>query len=658
MQQLLPTLLIAAVVAWTLGFAFASAVIQARRDRRRIMAEGMRVDATITKIIAKPQSDSCRVTFTFQPLSVSAQVECTQISTRAALALTGLGEGATARVYYLPKHPRRAFIEALAVAERVAAITQTPGAVAGAGAPPVYFVSFTVTAQSMRASAAAEGAGSSASLKTSTNAFRWTGPGDVTLTDGMAYFTATRARPFWFSRTIRREVARDAIFNVEAFENIVRCEIQEPAAKPRAIQFWTVNAADAKAIAAGLPERKTATFAPQLAEQAEFSARLREATPNAPVTPTLIAINGAVFLLAALLGGGIMVPNGEVLIRLGSNYTPLTMSGEWWRLLTSTFLHFGVVHLAFNMWALWAFGVLAERLFGSARYLLIYLTAGVTGSLASFLWHPFVNGAGASGAIFGVLGSLLAFFLRSDQGIPKSVVKRQRNSAGIFIAYSLLNGARFRGIDNAAHLGGLVAGLLMGLLLCRPLDQTRSQRSWSAQWALACALIVVVATFTGMYLASGRLHPRLLLDAGGHPIPTAVLGPPLRSFAGVTVGMSSAELLKVKGAPIKREEPIRWFYNSIDEAHSGVIEVEFKGNASGQFGEVVAILFYGEDNAAPPGLPHLKGLTREELVRQFGEPTWEPPPTSARAYYVGFRNGILVEIESGKTTGYGVYAPP
>ena len=655
MQQLIPTLLIAAVFAWVIGFALASAAVQARRDRRRIMAEGMSTEATITQTIAKPQSNSCRVTFTFQPLSVSTQVQCTQNSTPAALTLTRLGEGSTTRVYYLPKRPRRAFIDALAVAERVAAVTQaTPGAAAGSNP---YFVSYAAPAQSMRISTAFQGTGSIAFRRTSSNAFRWTGPGDVTFTDQRVYFTALRARPFWFPRTVRRDVAREAVVNVEAFENIVRCEIQEPAAKPRAIQFWTVNAADAKAIAARLPAIKTATFAPQMAEQAEFSTRLHEITPNAPVTPTLLAINVAVFLLAALLGGGILIPNVDVLIRLGSNYTPLTAAGQWWRLLTSTFLHFGVVHLAFNMWALWVFGSLAERVFGNSRYLLIYLTAGVAGSLASFLWHPFVNGAGASGAIFGVLGSLLAFFLRADQGVPKSVLKTQRNSAAIFIAYSLLNGARVRGIDNAAHLGGLVAGLVMGFLLRRPLDRTRSEQTWGAQWVRACATIVVVATFIGLSLASGRLHPRLLQDEGGHPIPTAALGPLLRSFAGVTIGMRPGELVKAKGTPVMRTDPNHWIYNSIDAAHDGLLDVYFNSTAGEQSRYVRAVLFSGKDNAAPGGMPDLLGLTRDQLVRQFGEPTYVIGPSSDRQY-LGFRNGIFVFIASGRTKAYGVYEPP
>jgi len=288
-------------------------------------------------------------------------------------------------VYYLPKWPRYAFIKALAVAERLEAINSA-ARVATAESQSVNFISYL-------------GPGATKA----TNAFRWTGDGDITIGGTIIRFAAKRTRPLLFPRVVEQEFSRGAFTNVEVFDNTVRCEISEASEKPRALQFSAVNAEEATAISARLPDSKTATFVPRLAERAAFNARLLEVSPRAPVTPVIIGINVVLFVIAAALGGGILVPNGEVLIRLGSNYTPLTAGGEWWRLLTSTFLHFGILHLAFNMWALWINGVLAERLYGSTRYLMLYLVAGVAGSVTSFLWHPFVNGAGASGAIFGVL---------------------------------------------------------------------------------------------------------------------------------------------------------------------------------------------------------------------------------------------------------------
>jgi membrane associated rhomboid family serine protease len=656
MPQLLPLLLMVPVFAIILAPALASASFLARRDRRKFMADGARIEATITRIFANPSSNSCRVTYSFRPPSAHLQVECSDDSTLAAVRLAGLREGSTTRVYYLPKRPRRAFIYVLAVAERVAALTNSASAALNGSSPEVYFVSYAAPAQSLRAIGALGGPATVGFGSTNLNAFRWTGPGDITITDSMVCFTATRARPLWFPRTVRQEFVRDAVVNVEVVENAVRCQIHEAAAKPKSVQFWTVNRADAKTIADRLPRTQTETFVPQLTEQAAFRKRLVEISPRAPATPTLIGLNVLVFLAVMLLGGGLVTPHAEVMIRFGTDYTPLVMSGQWWRFLTSVFLHFGFEHLAFNMLALWVFGVLAERLFGTSRYLLIYLFAGVAGSLTSFLWHPFVNGAGASGAIFGVLGSLLAFFLKGEQGVPKSVLTAQRNSAAIYIAYSLLNGAR-AGVDNAAHLGGLVAGLSLGFLLSRPLEHNRAEQSWTGQWMRAVAVIAIIATYVGMSLENGRLHPRLLQDAEGRTIPTAMLGPRLQSYAGITLGMTPQELLKAKGEPARRESANHWMYNSIDAAHDGLLDVWFTEAPKNYPSSVTAVLFWGDESAAPPGLPHLMGLTLDELTLQLGGPTYKPG-SHPRGEYLGFRNGLVVLIESGKTSSYGIYADP
>ena len=108
-------------------------------------------------------------------------------------------------------------------------------------------------------------------------------------------------------------------------------------------------------------------------------------------------------------GADLMNPNPAIHIRFGSNFGPLTWTGEEWRLLTSAFLHFGIIHIALNMYALYQGGALVERLFGSTRFALIYLLSALAGSVASGWWDPLRNSAGASGAIFGVYGALLAF---------------------------------------------------------------------------------------------------------------------------------------------------------------------------------------------------------------------------------------------------------
>ena len=184
-----------------------------------------------------------------------------------------------------------------------------------------------------------------------------------------------------------------------------------------------------------------------------------------------MAANVAVFVLMLGAGAGFVTPHAQVHLAWGANYGPATKDGEWWRLFTSMFLHFGVIHLAFNMWALADAGRLVERLFGAAAFLAAYLFAGLTGSLASLLWHADgVVSAGASGAVFGIYGALFAFLFVERGSVPLSALKRLATSGALFVGYALIAGAMVPGIDNACHLGGLFGGCAAGLALSRPLE--------------------------------------------------------------------------------------------------------------------------------------------------------------------------------------------
>jgi rhomboid protease GluP len=200
-----------------------------------------------------------------------------------------------------------------------------------------------------------------------------------------------------------------------------------------------------------------------------FADALRRMDARAPVTLALVAANVIVFAAMAAAGAGILESNPGVHVRWGSNLTPVTVDGEWWRLGTSMFLHFGIVHLLVNMWVLYVNGRLVERMFGSVRYLILYLFAGLLGSLASTAWHPATNSAGASGAIFGVIGGMMAFFVSKKSRVPREVLQAQGRSIAVFAVYNIAFGLAYPGIDNAAHLGGAVGGFLVGLVLARPL---------------------------------------------------------------------------------------------------------------------------------------------------------------------------------------------
>lgn len=174
-------------------------------------------------------------------------------------------------------------------------------------------------------------------------------------------------------------------------------------------------------------------------------------------TYALLSINLIVFVLMTLAGGS---TEQRVLIAFGAKVNTLIKEGEYWRLITSMFIHIGVIHLFFNLYALKSLGSLAEEAFGHRKYLLIYLLAGLGGSLASFIFSPALS-AGASGAIFGLLGAL-AYYSYKRPNLWKSGLGM---NLMIVILVNIGFGFIQPGIDNFAHLGGLLTGTLLSIIL-------------------------------------------------------------------------------------------------------------------------------------------------------------------------------------------------
>ena len=187
--------------------------------------------------------------------------------------------------------------------------------------------------------------------------------------------------------------------------------------------------------------------------------------PTFPVTMALIAVNVLVLVVMVLRGVSLWQLTPQQAIDFGADFGPLTLGGQWWRLFTSTFVHFGIVHLGLNMWCLWNLGRAAERLLGRFSYLLAYLASGLFGSIASVYWHPLGVGAGASGAIFGLAGVLVSFVYLKKTPSHLQINSKMLGSLGTFILYNLVYGAAIPGISNAAHLGGLIMGFAVGALL-------------------------------------------------------------------------------------------------------------------------------------------------------------------------------------------------
>lgn len=325
-------------------------------------------------------------------------------------------------------------------------------------------------------------------LSEHSNSLKLTGTGEIVFAADGIHLLGKKNRTLRFSQKIDFCIQPQQVLNLVREGKLLRFGIAVPKGKNLLMQFWAEDEATARKIQQVLPTNHTPEFAALRAETADFQDRLKAVGGASWITSTLIAINILVFIACALSGGGVISPNPQVLMNWGTNFGPLTMNGQWWRLFTAMFLHFGLLHLAFNMWALYTGGRLVEKLYGSASYVLLYLGAGLCGSFASVLWNPIVNSAGASGAIMGVYGAMLAFFLRKDTLVPASIVAQQRNSVLVFAGYNLIFGVSHQGIDNAAHIGGFLGGLVLGLSMIRPLDVERRATSGIRHWALGAVV--------------------------------------------------------------------------------------------------------------------------------------------------------------------------
>jgi membrane associated rhomboid family serine protease/cytochrome c-type biogenesis protein CcmH/NrfG len=184
------------------------------------------------------------------------------------------------------------------------------------------------------------------------------------------------------------------------------------------------------------------------------------------VTQALLALNVLVFVIMALQGIALNPPT-QALIDRGANYAPYTLAGQPWRLVTALFLHGGFLHILFNMWCLWDLGALCESLYGHVTFALVYLISGVGSSLASVWWHPAIPSVGASGAVFGIVGALIASYYFGEFTMPRFAIRGHLRSLLIFVAYNMMFGQVFGHIDNAAHIGGLITGLVFGTVIAR-----------------------------------------------------------------------------------------------------------------------------------------------------------------------------------------------
>jgi rhomboid protease GluP len=201
---------------------------------------------------------------------------------------------------------------------------------------------------------------------------------------------------------------------------------------------------------------------------------LKLRNPEIWVTKFIIATNLVIFCAMLADGAGLWHSSNGVQLAWGANFGPATQDGEWWRLGSAMFLHFGIVHLLLNMWALWDAGQLAERMYGRLRFAGIYIISGLLGNLLSLViqGNSAVSG-GASGAIFGVYGAILVFMWREKDAISAHEFRWLFWGALGFSIASILFGFIIPGIDNSAHIGGFIIGILSAITLPRALSDIR-----------------------------------------------------------------------------------------------------------------------------------------------------------------------------------------
>lgn len=188
------------------------------------------------------------------------------------------------------------------------------------------------------------------------------------------------------------------------------------------------------------------------------------------ITYTIMAICVIVFALMYILGNGSL--DNLTLLQFGANLDILTKNGEYFRLITCAFLHIGVVHLIFNMYALYIIGPQVESFFGKIKFLSIYLISAVSASILSLAFNTNTISAGASGAIFGLLGALLYFGYHYRVYLGNAI----RSQIIPIIVINLIFGFTMTGIDNAAHIGGLIGGVLASMALGVPEKSNKTEK--------------------------------------------------------------------------------------------------------------------------------------------------------------------------------------
>ncbi len=237
--------------------------------------------------------------------------------------------------------------------------------------------------------------------------------------------------------------------------------------------------------------------------------RIRLPLTQPRVVYAILVLIAVAFVLQTVLGGS---TNTAALERLGAQVNLRVAQGEVWRLLASMFLHIGLMHLAFNGWALFSLGRDIEAFYGSLWFVAIYFIAGLAGNVAYYLLGGWVLSAGASGGVFGLIGAEVAFFLR-NRALFGRFGRERLSNLGVLIGINLVFGFTVQGINNYAHIGGLLAGLALGAMLApryeaawmlvgeQPVGMLRDRRTLAAR---VLAVVLVLGLLAGGVLLGNQ----------------------------------------------------------------------------------------------------------------------------------------------------------
>lgn len=242
---------------------------------------------------------------------------------------------------------------------------------------------------------------------------------------------------------------------------------------------------------------------------------LKEMLKYVPVSTSIIAVNILVWLVMFCCGVNLFTANGYTYMKWGANFAPLTLTGDWWRLITSSFIHQGVFHLLLNMFWFFLFGFISEIVYRPRRFLFAYFYSAIFSAYFSLIFHTDAPCLGASGAVYGCFGLCISAFLLHEgmNGNRKETIFAFLP----FLAYGLFYGLIKKNIDLAAHVGGLLSGFVLGIcyeILIRIVPKEKLSR---AQGILELSFLVLFIYLFGNMVSNAPtkyIQMRRLWDSG------------------------------------------------------------------------------------------------------------------------------------------------